>query len=65
MAEAEPVGRLNPFKAFKKLVLVAVLLVVGLLLALAGFSLIAFSAELLKYSGVLLLTLAVIYYLMY
>ncbi len=63
--ESSDKKRTNPVKNLKRLFLVLVLLGLGGLLTLAGFGLIQFSPELTKYSGLGLLVLAVVYYLLY
>jgi hypothetical protein len=66
MADEEPRRRGNgPIKAVKKLLLVTLLFVAGVLLCLAGFGMIEFNPNLFKYVGFGLLALALIYHLIY
>ncbi len=53
------------FRAAKRLFLVSLLVVSGLLLTLAGLNLISITSNLQLYSGVGLLVLALIYYFIY
>ena len=53
------------YKSFKKLILVTCLLFSGGLLVLNGYNLIQFNPELIKYTGIGLLALALIYHFMY
>lgn len=67
MSEAEFLEKKgsSQIKNLKRLFLVLVLLALGGLLTLAGFELIQFSKDLTKISGLGLLTLAIIYYMIY
>jgi hypothetical protein len=66
MADREEVVKKNSaFKSIKKLFLVSLLFVAGVLLCLAGFGMIEFNPNLFKYTGFGLLGLALIYHLIY
>ncbi len=55
----------SAFKSLKKLILVSVLFIAGVLLSLAGFGMIEFNPNLFKYTGFGLLALALIYHFLY